>query len=169
MKNNILYTVNNSLCTGCGLCEDVCPTHSIEIYRINGEWRPHLNKVTCLGDKCGRCLKICPGVGCDLTKLPADLFQVKTIQYDKYIGFYNSLYTGYSLDNEIRTHSASGGIVSQFLIYLLAKKVIDGLLKTQKEVTLKDMSTIITSVRMTYPTANKKVISNIVKTLINNK
>lgn len=49
------------------------------------------------------------------------------------------------------------------------KKVIDGLLKTQKEVTLKDMSTIITSVRMAYPTANKKVISNIVKTLINNK
>ena len=130
MKNNILYTVNNSLCTGCGLCEDVCPTHSIEIYRINGEWRPHLNKVTCLGDKCGRCLKICPGVGCDLTKLPADLFQVKTIQYDKYIGFYNSLYTGYSLDNEIRTHSASGGIVSQFLIYLLAKKVIDGAVVT---------------------------------------
>lgn len=49
------------------------------------------------------------------------------------------------------------------------KKVIDGLLKTKKEVTLKDMSTIITSVRMAYPTANKKVISNIVKTLINNK
>ena len=62
-SNNISYTLRNRLCTGCGVCGDVCPTHSIGIVREGDEWRPRLNAATCLGDKCGRCLKVCPGVG----------------------------------------------------------------------------------------------------------
>ena len=130
MQNNILYTIRNTLCTGCGICEDVCPTHSIEIRKKGGEWKPILNEITCLGDKCGRCLKVCPGVGCDLKKLSNELFQTTYINHDKYIGNYFSLYTGYSLNSDIRFHSASGGVVSQFLIYLLEKRLIDGAVVT---------------------------------------
>ena len=130
MINNISYTVANKLCTGCGICEDVCPTGSIKVRAENGEWRPSLNKVTCLGNKCGRCLKVCPGVGCELDKLAERFFKNKNVKYDKYIGSYCSLHTGYSLDERIRLHSASGGVVSQFLIYLLDKKIIDGAVVT---------------------------------------
>lgn len=128
MENNILFTLKNNLCTGCGICEDICPTHSITIKRKQGEYRPVLNKNKCLGNKCGRCLKVCPGAEIDIPSLTQELFP--TIKQDKYIGRYYSTYTGYSKDKDIRLHGASGGLVSQFLIFLLEKKIIDGAVVT---------------------------------------
>lgn len=128
MQNNVSITTKNYLCMGCGICEDICPTHSISIKRIDGEYRPILNRISCLGDKCGRCLKVCPGIGIGLYGMAKELYGNAKI--DKYIGRYQSLYSGYCLDNGIRYHSASGGIVSQFLIYLLDKKIIDGAVVT---------------------------------------
>ena len=127
-KNNIKFTVENSLCTGCGICEDVCPTRSIQITKIKGENIPILNETTCLGSKCARCLKVCPGIGIDIRTKAKEHF--KTTQEDRYIGHYTALYTGYSNDYEIRYHSASGGVTSQFLIYLLEKKIINGAVVT---------------------------------------
>ena len=128
--NNINKTVRNNLCTGCGICEDVCPTHSIRIVCRNGENSPVLEEKTCLGYKCGRCLKVCPGIGCNLTEMANKFFSNEDSKTDKYIGLFQNLHTGYCLDNEIRWHSASGGIVSQFLIYLLDKKIIYGAVVT---------------------------------------
>ena len=129
-QNNITYTVKNSLCTGCGICEDVCPQKCISIIRVKGEHRPKVEEKVCLGDKCGKCLKVCPGVGVKLTAVAQKIFQEEGMKEDKLIGRYFSLHTGYSLDKEIRYHSASGGMVSQFLIYLLEKKLIDGAVVT---------------------------------------
>lgn len=128
MPNNITHTLHNHLCLGCGLCEDICPKHCITIQRKDGEHRPVLDASQCLGDKCGRCLKVCPGVGINLSETSRSLYE--NGRQDKYIGRYVSLYTGYSLDEDIRYHSASGGMVSQFLIYLLDKKIIDGAVVT---------------------------------------
>ena len=128
--NNITYTLKNHLCTGCGICEDVCPKQAIAIVRTKGEHRPVLHPALCLGDKCGRCLKVCPGAGIELVGIAKERFTEAQVQEDKYIGRYVGLHTGYSLDEGIRYHSASGGMVSQFLIYLLDKKVIDGAVVT---------------------------------------
>lgn len=128
--NNICYTINNALCTGCGVCEDVCPTQSIVLERVKKEYRPILNKQTCLSPKCGKCLKVCPGVGIDLKNVAKENYSESCIKEDKYIGRYVSLYTGYSCDETMRYHSASGGLLSQFLIYLLDKKVVDGVVVT---------------------------------------
>ena len=130
-KTNVTYTVKNRLCTGCGICEDVCPKHCIAITKQRGELRPVVDEKSCLGEKCGRCLKVCPGVGVNLFSIAKEQFLDKGITEDKYIGRYLSLHTGYSLDKDIRYHSASGGMVSQFLIYLLEKKIIDGAVVTR--------------------------------------
>jgi len=75
-------------------------------------------------------LKVCPGIGCNLAEMANKLFSNENAKADKYIGLFQNLHTGYSLDQEIRYHSASGGMVSQFLIYLLDKKIIDGAVVT---------------------------------------
>lgn len=127
---NVNYTYSNKLCTGCGICEDVCLKSAITIKRIDGEYKPVIDESLCLGDKCSRCLKVCPGVGCDLTQRAKDLFVEESVKEDKYIGRYVGLHTGCSLDEDIRYHSASGGMVSQFLIFLLENKIIDGAVVT---------------------------------------
>lgn len=128
--HNVSFTVVNKLCTGCGICEDVCPKHCIIITRKNGEYRPALDNSLCLGDKCGRCLKVCPGTGVNLAGIAEEHFTGSEVKEDKYIGRYVGLHTGYSQNEDIRYHSASGGIVSQFLIYLLDKNLIDGAVVT---------------------------------------
>lgn len=124
-NNNIKYTVQNQMCTGCGVCEDACPKHCITIQRVKGEHRPVVDDKVC--NKCGKCLKVCPGVGIEFQKFKLESDRQKS---DEYIGRYVGLHTGYSQDEDIRYHSASGGMVSQFLIYLLEKKVIDGAVVT---------------------------------------
>lgn len=113
------------MCTGCGICEDICPKHCITILRVNGEHRPVVDEEAC--NKCGKCMRVCSGVGIEFQK-----YQLKSDgqKSDDFIGKYVGLHTGYSLDEDIRYHSASGGVVSQFLIYLLERKVIDGAVVT---------------------------------------
>lgn len=128
---NISLTLRNNLCTGCGVCEDVCPKKCIVIKKDNGENHPIVAHKLCLGEKCGRCLNVCPGVGLNFEQFAKEAFEdVSFIRRDKYIGHYVGLHSGYSLDESIRFHSASGGVVSQFLIYLLDKKIIDGAVVT---------------------------------------
>jgi coenzyme F420 hydrogenase subunit beta len=129
-NSNISFVVGNQMCTGCGICEDVCPKNAILIKQILGENRPRVNKDLCLGEKCGRCMKVCPGMGTPLKSYADQLFDAGGLKEDKYIGKYVGLHTGYSLDSDIRYHCASGGMVSQMLIFLLDKGIIDGAVVT---------------------------------------
>ncbi|MBW2060743.1 MAG: 4Fe-4S binding protein [Deltaproteobacteria bacterium] len=45
--------VNSSICQGCGICAEVCPTASIFIDRF-----ATVNQITCLA--CGSCVEACP-------------------------------------------------------------------------------------------------------------
>lgn len=128
---NVNYTKAHHLCLGCGLCEDICPTASITIEIKQGEYRPSVNDSTCLGDKCSRCTKICPGLGINIKKITDEVLPKDEIKENKYIGKYTHLYTGHCTDHDIRYHSASGGMVTGLLIYLLEKKIIDGAVVTR--------------------------------------
>lgn len=54
--------------------------------------------------------------------------------YNSFIGDFSSCYIGYSEDSKIRENSASGGLITQLLCYLLEKKEIDGAVVTKVEV-----------------------------------
>lgn len=129
MRNrNIKKTLNADLCTGCGICEGACPTGAISMIVTEGNFRPVVDKEKCTN--CGRCIKACPGLGVDLVGL-ADKYQSDASNHDKMVGRYEKCFTGYSNDDEVRFHSASGGMVSQFLIWLLENKKIDGAIVTK--------------------------------------
>ena len=127
---NVTYTINHGLCLGCGLCEDVCPTNSILVDIVKGGYKPTVDDTTCLGGKCGKCTKVCPGLGSNINQISSEV-QTNAENRDTYIGRYVNLYTGYSTDEEIRFHSASGGMITGLLSYLLDMKIIQGAVVTR--------------------------------------
>ena len=131
-KPNISYTLKNNLCTGCGICQGACPSHAVSIVVHKGEFRPQIDVSRCNNSKgCHRCYDVCPGLGANLLELAKKEFGEDGVIEDKYIGRYLECYTGYSKDEELRYHAASGGCVSQFLIWLLENKKIDGAVVTK--------------------------------------
>ncbi len=127
---NINYTLHNDLCTGCGVCESACPSKAITTIVKGGRFLPQVDESLCKNDKgCHRCYDVCPGLGINLCSIAKEQF-VGGIKEDRLIGRYLRCFTGHSNDHDIRYHSASGGMVSQFLIFLLEKKYIDGAVVT---------------------------------------
>ena len=135
MKNpNIAYTVRNNLCTGCGICQGACPTGALTVKasKNKGLFLPEIDETRCNHLKgCHRCYDSCPGVGVNLLEMAKKEFVGEGIQENKMVGRYLKCFTGYSNDQEIRYHSASGGMISQFLIWLLENKLIDGAVVTK--------------------------------------
>jgi coenzyme F420 hydrogenase subunit beta len=107
MKNNNVSIVSkHNLCCSCGVCRGVCPTSAISYYiDKNGFIRPSVHD-NCTN--CGLCLKCCPG---------ANQFR-STVTDDKLI-------SGFSLNDIIRHESASGGMLTEILCYMIEKKVVD--------------------------------------------
>lgn len=128
-KNNVTITVKDGLCMGCGVCEDICPKSCIHIERgrLNA---PRVDENTCVD--CGLCRKVCAGKGIEIEGRAENLFG-EAHQYHKMLGHYIKTYKGYSTEYENRFHCASGGCLSQFLIWLLEKGEIDGAVVTGYE------------------------------------
>ena len=121
--------VKADLCTGCGTCASLCPNGAIELVIDDkkGIYVPKLNGEKC--NNCGICYEICPGHSVDFKELHLEIFGKKSD--DILIGNYLNCYVGHSTDRNIRYNSASGGLVTQLLIFALEKGIIDGALVTR--------------------------------------
>ena len=125
----------NNLCIGCGICEYVCPTDAISFSKSKGLNFPLIDNNKCINSKgCNKCYIVCPGVEVRFKNIAATVFKDSVIK-DHEIGNYLKCFTGYSNNYEIRYHSASGGILSEFLIFLLENNYIDGAVVTAFEPT----------------------------------
>lgn len=128
---NVNYTLNHELCTGCGICQSACPSTAISMVVKKGRFVPLVNETKCNNAKgCHRCHDVCPGLGIDLNRIAKEQFTDEQTKTDAWVGRYLKCFTGHSNNEEIRYHCASGGMVSQFLIFLLEKGYIDGALVT---------------------------------------
>lgn len=128
---NINYTISNNLCTGCGVCGGACPSHAISTIVKQGRFLPQIDESKCRNDRgCYRCMEACPGVGIDLVRIAKEQFTDIDVKENKIIGKYLKCFIGHSNNEDTRYHCASGGMVSQFLIFLLEKKYIDGAVVT---------------------------------------
>lgn len=98
MKNVSL----NYDCYGCGVCAIACPTKAIKMeFNSEGFYHPVIDEGKCVD--CGLCLSICSfsndGVECD-NSVPKS-------------------FAAWSLDNDVRGRSSSGGVTYEILSYLL--------------------------------------------------
>lgn len=127
---NISFTVRHDLCTGCGVCQDTCPFGAITFRKKSGILVPVVDREQCRNDKgCHLCMKICPGTEIELAKMARALYG--NAPTDARAGHYHSVFSGYSNDYPTRYHAASGGLVSEFIAFLLEEKVIDGAVLTR--------------------------------------
>ena len=132
VKPNINKILYHNLCTGCGICEGACPSGAISTIIKDGRFLPAIDITQCKNSKgCHRCYDACPGVGVNLVQIANEQFVDKEMKLDKMCGSYLKCYSGFSNNYDIRYHSASGGMVSQFLIWLLENKKIDGAVVTR--------------------------------------
>ena len=124
----IAQVVKGGLCTGCGTCIALCPEEAIKltINEKKGIYVPELNEEKC--NNCGICFKICPGHEVDFKQLNLEIFGKEP--EDILIGNYLNCYIGHATNYDIRYNSASGGLVTQLLIFALEEGIIDGALVT---------------------------------------
>lgn len=93
--------VNYLLCTGCGACENICPSGAIEMQQDKaGFLYPYIEKKKCI--HCRKCVEVCQNYA---------LAQKKEIR---------NCYAAWASD-EIRRTSSSGGIFTVLADYVLAK------------------------------------------------
>ncbi len=132
-KPNISWIVKHNLCVGCGICVDSCPTKAISIRAKNGLFRPIVDEKKCNNAKgCHRCRLSCPGDQVNLKAMSDAAFDSEAaIKEHPYIGKYINAYFGYSNDDDIRYNGASGGMTTQFLVYLLEQGYIQGAVVTR--------------------------------------
>ncbi len=136
MKNkyipNINDTLSHSLCTGCGICEGACPSRAIRMVVSSGRFVPLVDDGLCKNGKgCHRCHDACAGLGINLAQIAKDCLAFADTKHDDFVGNYLSCHSGHSTDEYIRYHSASGGMVSQMLIWLMEKGYIQGAVVTK--------------------------------------
>lgn len=127
MSKLIKNVVNKELCTGCGTCVGSCPSSAINMYKDKKYYTIKLNQDLCT--QCDICLKACPGYSVDYNKLNLSIFG--NLPTDVLIGNYFNCYIGCSTDKNIRYNSASGGLITQLLVFALENHIIDGALVTK--------------------------------------
>ena len=127
---NIEKVVCNNLCTGCGVCVGVCPHSALKMTKRSNLYKPEIDYSLCKSEMgCNICYTVCPGHSVPINKISETLFpDGKT---DNKIGRFIKCYTGHSIDSNIRYHSASGGVATQLLLFMLESRSIDGVIVTR--------------------------------------
>ncbi len=112
--DTIRFVTDNMLCSACGTCAAVCPRKAIDIKLLpSGFFAAEVQEADCT--QCGLCVSCCPSVA---LKEPVFTTDVKLSVI------------GYAKDEQIRSDSQSGGMVTALLIDLLQKGKIDGVVVT---------------------------------------
>lgn len=100
MNNRIVVLPSHNECTGCGACIQACPKSCISFVKDDLDAiYPRIENEQCV--KCGICLQVC--------------HLNKSFYYQKA----ETVYAGWSNNEEVRKNSASGGIASSLYLYAL--------------------------------------------------
>lgn len=124
----ITFVPRNNLCAGCGTCAGICPQGCIEmkINFSNGLNEPVVDQQSCL--HCNLCIQVCPGWQLDIDTLRlAD----QAAELIPGLGKVSASYIGCSTDYDVRFAAASGGMVTEVLIYLLEQGLVDRVIVTR--------------------------------------
>jgi len=114
--------IRHDLCNRCGSCVGLS-AGKIVFEDRTGKYLPVIKEP--LDDETASLVwNACSGKGFDFPAQKVSVFGDP--EGHAYIGHYQQIYTGHTNDPVIRLNSASGGILSSILVWLLDNKMIDG-------------------------------------------
>ena len=113
--------IQPGLCTHCGTCVGLAPGALTMTASAQGPL-PTLTGPASLVPELA--YTACPGKGLSYPELAASVFGVAPQNW--LVGVYRSVYLGFSATPAIRRQAASGGVITQTLVYLLEQKLIQG-------------------------------------------
>lgn len=116
--------VDSGLCVRCGACEPACP---VDIIRFDNQAYPYITDEQSCIITCTRCLKVCPGDVVNFSKLDQQMFGVQP-HPESITGIAKRALVSFATDDRVRREGSSGGFVTQLLVYMLDKQLIDGAL-----------------------------------------
>lgn len=117
--------VCNKLCTSCGACGFLAQG-KIQYQKTQRTYLPNI--ITPLSSEEEELIEqVCPAKGYDIIRL-ADVFKVEN--YDYRIGYYEKFCALKSTEEKIQAQASSGGVMTALPMYLLKKKIIDGVVAT---------------------------------------
>ncbi|MFC1879684.1 coenzyme F420 hydrogenase/dehydrogenase beta subunit N-terminal domain-containing protein, partial [Chloroflexota bacterium] len=114
--------VQVGLCTHCGTCAGLAPDH---LYMEQTAWGPLPSSKTNTKVKLPPMIfDVCPGVGVKYSALNKVIFGKYPENW--LAGCFENFYIGFSNTPKIRRQGASGGVITQALLFLLDEGLIDG-------------------------------------------
>ena len=121
--------VLGGLCTGCGACSAFCVEDAIVMMPDveAGIYLPRLDTTRCT--ECGKCLRVCAGLGVDRAKLAEQISP--QVNPNPLLGPVLKCAVGFATDESIRLNASSGGLVTALLIHALETGMIDGAIVTR--------------------------------------
>ena len=123
--DNIKAVASSELCNRCGSCVGLSRGKII----FNDKEGKYLPKI--IGEisesEANRIWTACSGYDFDFKKYNANIYK-DAKHFHTCIGSYNNLFIGHTTNDEIRRNSASGGILSAMLIFMLENGLIDGVI-----------------------------------------
>lgn len=121
-RKTILRVVNTQMCSGCGLCDPLCPYDAIKMVPTpRGVVEPVVDFDACT--LCEYCLKVCGRYEFDYEKVHNATFRNGT--FDSLIGHYQECYRGHSLNADVRHQASSGGAITALLQLAFDLDMID--------------------------------------------
>lgn len=110
MKN--ILSLMSKLCVECGTCISLCPVNAVDEHINNLVRNVRFNYDKCIS--CLMCIRSCPVIFKIKDK------RSKIDEKNKLI----KIFSGFSLDCNIRYHGASGGVATALAIFILKKKLL---------------------------------------------
>ena len=112
--------IDRGLCLRCGECVGICPTDAIYVDDFGGACLPTF-RGPCVD--CSLCYDFCPG---DKVDFPTLSRESRPTHHNPYLGDYRSIWYSRSTNPGVVQGAASGGVVTELLIYALETDRIDG-------------------------------------------
>lgn len=124
--HNIKEVVKSHLCIGCGLCIIDKETAVLKSSKRNDCLVPKYIDVS----KDSTANIVCLSKGYDIKGI-AEKFFSNQAKYSLQLGYVNSLFAAHSVNNEVLENASSGGVITELLLYLLEKNIVDYVSVTQ--------------------------------------